>query len=145
MPKVLVTGGAGYIGSQTVYHLLRNGYEVTVVDDLSRGYRHNVEPARLKELNLSDTDTLTRLCEQENFDAVIHFAAFIAVGESTRKPELYFTNNVGATLSLLTAMQAASVRRLSSPRRPQFTVCPRGALYRRTSCTRPSVLTASLS
>ena len=112
MPKILVTGGAGYIGSHTVYHLLRNNYDVVIVDDLSRGHRHTVEPARLREFSLNDTVRLTRLCQEEKFDAVIHFAAFIAVGESTKNPELYFGNNVGATLSLLTAMQAAGVRRL---------------------------------
>jgi UDP-glucose-4-epimerase GalE len=83
-----------------------------VVDDLSRGHRHNVDPKRLRELGLSETGELTRLCEDEHFDAVVHFAAFIAVGESTEKPELYFANNVGGTLSLLTAMRKAGIRRL---------------------------------
>ncbi|MCW5982303.1 MAG: UDP-glucose 4-epimerase GalE [Bryobacteraceae bacterium] len=112
MPKILVTGGAGYIGSHTVYHLLRAGYDAVVVDDLSRGYRRNVEAARLREFDLRDTERLTRLCREEQFDAVVHFAAFIAVGESMQKPEMYFGNNVGGTLSLLEAMEAAGVRRL---------------------------------
>ena len=112
MAKILVTGGAGYIGSHTVYHLLREHHDVTVVDNLSRGHRHNVEPQRLRELSLSDTDALTRLCREEKFDAVIHFAAYIAVGESTREPELYFSNNVGGTISLLTAMKASGIRGL---------------------------------
>jgi UDP-glucose-4-epimerase GalE len=112
MAKILVTGGAGYIGSHTVYHLLRENYEVVVVDDLSRGRSGNVAASRLRRLNLEDTEALTRLCLHEKFDAVVHFAAFIAVGESTREPEKYFANNIGGTLSLLSAMARAGIRRL---------------------------------
>lgn len=112
MAKVLVTGGAGYIGSHTVYHLLRSDHDVVVIDNLSRGHRHNVAPERLREIGLADTGALVRLCEQERFDAVIHFAAYIAVGESTCEPEMYFTNNTGGTLSLLTAMQKTKVKRM---------------------------------
>jgi UDP-glucose-4-epimerase GalE len=112
MATVLVTGGAGYIGSHTVYHLLRAGYEVVVVDDLSRGRREWVEPGRLYEFNLLDTARLTALCRGLRFDAVIHFAGFIAVGESMERPELYFCNNVSATVSLFEAMEAAGIRRL---------------------------------
>ena len=112
MPRILVTGGAGYIGAHTAHCLLRRGYDVTVADDLSRGYRHNVDPHRLRVLSLNDASALAGLFREEPFDAVIHFAALIAVGESTQKPELYFANNVGGSLSLLTAMQQAGVRRL---------------------------------
>jgi UDP-glucose-4-epimerase GalE len=112
MAKVLVTGGAGYIGSHTVYHLLRAGHDVSVVDDLSRGRRENVPPQRLHEFNLLDTQRLAALCRSGRFDAVIHFAGFIAVGESMRLPELYFRNNVSATISLFEAMEAAGIRRL---------------------------------
>ncbi len=108
--KILVTGGAGYIGSHTVHVLRRRGYEVTVVDNLSRGYRHNVEGVPFRQLDLADTDALARVLE--GHDAVIHFAAFIAVGESMRVPELYFANNVGGSLSLLTAMVRAGVKRM---------------------------------
>jgi UDP-glucose-4-epimerase GalE len=111
-PHILVTGGAGYIGAHTTRALLKHGYDVTVVDDLSRGYRHNVEPERLRVINVADTDGLTRLMEVKTFDAVIHFAAFIAVGESTVKPEMYFQNNVAGSLSLFNAMLRAGVRRL---------------------------------
>jgi UDP-glucose-4-epimerase GalE len=107
-----VTGGAGYIGAHTVRLLLKDGYEVTVVDNLSRGHRHNVDPALLVEADLSDTDALKRLMKERQFDAVIHFAAFIAVGESTKAPELYFANNTCGSLSLLTAMIESGVRRL---------------------------------
>jgi UDP-glucose-4-epimerase GalE len=108
--KILVTGGAGYIGSHTVRLLLRQGHDVTVVDNLSKGYRHNVPSSRLHELNLSDTAALVRLMKEQQCDAVIHFAAFISVGESMREPALYFTNNVAGSLSLLDAMVQAGVK-----------------------------------
>jgi UDP-glucose 4-epimerase len=110
MPKILVTGGAGYIGSITTHHLLQRGYEVVVVDDLSRGHRHNVAPERLHVLRLQDTAKLAPLLQ--GVDAVVHFAAVIAVGESTREPEFYFSNNIGGSLSLFEAMAKAGVRRL---------------------------------
>src|SRR5579872_6373215 len=113
MPKVLVTGGAGYIGSITAHLLARRGYSVTVVDDLSRGREHNVRQLPFYKLNLSrDVNALRDLLERETIEAVIHFAAYIAVGESTQKPELYFSNNVGGTMSLLSAMVEAAVKRL---------------------------------
>lgn len=112
MAKILVTGGAGYIGSHTAHLLLGRGHEVQVVDDLSRGHRHNVAPERLHIINLADTQRLADLLKQGRFDAVIHFAAYIAVGESTKLPELYFSNNVSGSLSLLTAMVQAGVKRL---------------------------------
>jgi len=110
MPKILVTGGAGYIGSITTHHLLRRGFEVVVVDDLSRGHRDNVAPERLHIARLQDTDAVTKVLA--GVDAVVHFAAFIAVGESVSKPELYYANNVGGTLSLLEAMARAGVSKL---------------------------------
>src|SRR5271169_2399010 len=93
--KILVTGGAGYIGSHTVRLLLRQGHDVTVVDNLSKGYRHNVAEDRLHVLNLADTAALAGLMRRNGTEAVIHFAAFIAVGESMREPAKYFANNVG--------------------------------------------------
>jgi UDP-glucose 4-epimerase len=112
MPKILVTGGAGYIGSHTAHLLLRRGHDVQVVDDLSRGHRHNVAEERLHVLDLADTSRLTELLRAQRFDAVVHFAAYIAVGESTKAPELYFSNNVGGSLSLLSAMVDSGVQRL---------------------------------
>jgi len=109
---ILVTGGAGYIGSHTTKVLLQRGYDVTVVDDLSRGYRHNVAPERLRVMSTADTGALERLMVEKPVTAVIHFAAYISVGESGVKPELYFENNVGGSLSLFTAMTRAGVRRL---------------------------------
>jgi UDP-glucose-4-epimerase GalE len=108
--KILVTGGAGYIGSHTVLLLLDRGYDVAVVDDLSKGHKHNVPPGRLYQIDLSRTEALTELIRQFRPEAVIHFAAFIAVGESMKDPGRYFQNNVGGSLSLLNAMVAAGVR-----------------------------------
>jgi UDP-glucose-4-epimerase GalE len=112
MPKILVTGGAGYIGSNTARLLRRRGFDIVVLDDLSRGHEHNVQDVPFHSITLSDTSSLTALMRDESFDAVIHFAAYISVGESTQKPELYFSNNVGGSLSLLTAMVETGVKRL---------------------------------
>jgi UDP-glucose-4-epimerase GalE len=112
MPKILVTGGAGYIGSITAHLLRRRGYNLVIVDDLSRGHEHNVAGLPFQKLNLADTAGLGDLLAREAVDAVIHFAAYIAVGESTQNPELYFSNNVGGTLSLLAAMAQTNVKRL---------------------------------
>jgi UDP-glucose-4-epimerase GalE len=112
MAKVLVTGGAGYIGSNTAHLLARRGHAVVIVDDLSRGHEHNVAALPFHRMNLADTQGLARLMTAERVDAVIHFAAYIAVGESTLKPELYFLNNVGGSLSLLSAMVETGVKRM---------------------------------
>jgi UDP-glucose 4-epimerase len=112
MARILVTGGAGYIGSHTAHHLLGQGHDVQVLDDLSKGFAHNVPNGRLHVINLHDAASLDRLMAEYKFEAVIHFAAFIAVGESTREPERYFRNNTGATLSLLDAMQRHGIRKL---------------------------------
>ncbi|HYI97321.1 MAG TPA: UDP-glucose 4-epimerase GalE [Bryobacteraceae bacterium] len=112
MPRILVTGGAGYIGSHTVHFLQKRGFDVTVVDNLSRGHEHNVQSVSFHRLNLLETDALADLMSRGRFDAVIHFAAYIAVGESTQKPELYFTNNVSGSISLFTAMERAGVNKL---------------------------------
>ena len=110
--SIVVTGGAGYIGSHTVHLLLKQGYEVTVVDNLSRGHRHAVGSERLRVIDLADTEGLCRIFTEKPCDAVIHFAAYIAVGESMRVPELYFANNTGGSLSLLTAMVRSGVRKI---------------------------------
>ena len=112
MPRILVTGGAGYIGSHTAHLLQKRGFDPVVVDDLSRGHRHNVSGIPFHHLSLADTGSLARVLSSEKIDAVVHFAAYIAVGESTRAPELYFTNNTGGSLSLLSAMVEAGVGKL---------------------------------
>lgn len=118
--RVLVTGGAGYIGSHTVLQLLAAGHEVVVVDDFS-----NARPTvvtRLEELSgqavpvhafdLAEADKLAALLAQESFDAVVHFAGFKAVGQSVAQPLDYYRNNLGGTLSMLTAMARHGVHRL---------------------------------
>jgi UDP-glucose-4-epimerase GalE len=107
-----VTGGAGYIGSNTTLQLLDAGYDVVVVDNLSRGHREVVDPARLRVVDLLDTDALTGVINEAPCAAVIHFAAYIAVGESMKIPEVYFRNNVAGSLSLLTAMVRANIRNI---------------------------------
>jgi UDP-glucose 4-epimerase len=112
MSNILVTGGAGYIGSHTVYQLAKRGYHVTVLDDLSTGFRDAVPEPHLHICSLFDTEQVTQLLIRQKIEAVVHFAAFIAVGESTKEPERYFSNNVGGSLSLFSAMAAAGVKRL---------------------------------
>jgi UDP-glucose 4-epimerase len=112
MPKILVTGGAGYIGSVTAHFLKRRGYDVVIVDDLSRGHEHNVRGFGFHKLHLSETDGLADLLSRESVDGVIHFAAHALLGESTRRPELYFLNNAGGSASLLSAMIQSNVKRL---------------------------------
>lgn len=110
--RIAVTGGAGYIGSHTVLELLDSGYEVIVIDDLSYGYRHNVPPGLLREITLSNTAAVEATLTEKPVDAVIHFAAFISVGESMQRPEIYFQNNTCGSLSLFTAMLRAGVKKL---------------------------------
>jgi UDP-glucose-4-epimerase GalE len=92
--------------------LLDQGYDVAVVDDLSKGHKHNVPAGRLYQMNVCHTEALTELIRQLQPSAVIHFAAFIAVGESMREPGRYFQNNVCGSLSLLNAMVAGGVRHI---------------------------------
>jgi UDP-glucose-4-epimerase GalE len=110
--RILVTGGAGYIGSNTTLQLLDAGYDVVVVDNLSRGHREVVDPARLRVVDVLDTEGLVRVMNESPCDAVIHFAAYIAVGESMKVPEIYFRNNTAGSLSLLTAMLKAGIGKI---------------------------------
>ena len=112
MPTILVTGGAGYIGSHTVYQLRSQGFDVVVADDLSKGHAASVPADILHVCSLFDRAQLTSLMQTERVDAVIHFAAFIAVGESTREPEKYFLNNTAGSISLFAAMADAGVNKL---------------------------------
>jgi len=110
--KVLLTGGAGYIGSHANKLLSNNGIETVVVDNLSRGHREAVRWGRLEVLDLLDYEALLKLLQREKFDAVMHFAALIFVGESVREPETYYLNNVVGSLNLLRAMRASGVGRI---------------------------------
>jgi UDP-glucose 4-epimerase len=109
--NVLVTGGAGYIGSHTVQELTRLGHRVVVVDDLSLGHRDAVA-VELVQADVADRATLAGLLRDRAIDGVVHFAAFAAAGESVRDPGKYFANNVGSTRALLDAMVDAGVDRL---------------------------------
>ena len=112
MPNILVTGGAGYIGSHTVWQLRQEGFTAVVADDLSKGHSDCVPRGSLHVCSLFDRAQLAELMRVEKIDAVIHFAAFIAVGESTREPERYFHNNVAGSISLFSAMADAGVDKL---------------------------------
>ena len=110
--KLLVTGGAGYIGSIVAQQLLDAGHEVVVLDNLSRGHREAVpDGARLVEVDLLDVARLNEAVA-EGFDGALHFAAFALVAESVAQPELYYRNNVVGSLNLLDALRAANVKRL---------------------------------
>jgi UDP-glucose-4-epimerase GalE len=108
---VLVTGGAGYIGSHACKALARAGYRVVVFDDLSAGHRAAVRYGPLVEGDVTDTRSVREALRRYHVSAVMHFAALLDVGESVREPAKYFRNNVAGALSVLEAMTAESVRR----------------------------------
>ncbi|MFN8790695.1 MAG: UDP-glucose 4-epimerase GalE [Bdellovibrionales bacterium] len=111
--NVFVTGGAGYIGSHTVRCLLDRGHSVVVYDDLSHGHQEAVDSrAEFRLGSLQDTKMIRHLLQRFQVDAVLHFAAFIEVGESVRQPGLYYHNNVVGTLNLLRAMNDQKVRKI---------------------------------
>jgi UDP-glucose 4-epimerase len=102
--RILVTGGAGYIGSHMVAYLLREGHRVTVFDNLSTGHRDAVGEAEFVEGDLRNRSDVARVVGGGRFDAVLHFAAAAYVGESVLDPAKYYANNVAGTLNLLDAM-----------------------------------------
>ncbi len=111
--KVLVTGGAGYIGSHATKQLIRAGHQVVVVDNLYRGHRQAVSPeAAFYRMDLADTDALADLLRKSGTECVMHFAALAYVGESVSKPLAYYRNNTAGALSLLEAMRLAGVQRM---------------------------------
>src|SRR4030088_2149985 len=110
MARILVTGGAGYIGSVCAAQLLAHGHEVVVVDDLSRGHRGAIPAgAEHAEVDILDAPALASPVAGARPDAVMHFAALALVGESVQHPERYWRANVGGTLNLLDAMRAGGV------------------------------------
>ncbi|MFM7121355.1 MAG: UDP-glucose 4-epimerase GalE [Gammaproteobacteria bacterium] len=120
MSSLLVTGGAGYIGSHMCVELLQAGHAVTVVDNLCNGSRSAVlaveritqRQVEFVECDLRDRAALDALFERQSFDAVLHFAGLKAVGESVQKPLLYYDNNVNGTVALLDSMARHGVHRL---------------------------------
>lgn len=112
--KVLVLGGAGYIGSHTVYHLIDNGYDVAIVDNLQTGHEWAIHPkARFYKGDIRDRAFMDSVFEkEENLDAVIHFAACSLVGESMQKPLKYYDNNLHGTEVMLESMVAHGVKNI---------------------------------
>ena len=116
--KILVTGGAGYIGSHTVVELLEENYEVVVIDDFSNSHPTVIE--KIKEIsgknfdfyegNVCDKNLLLKIFDQHQIDAVIHFAGYKAVGESVEKPLMYYHNNLLSTITLLDVMDKIGCR-----------------------------------
>lgn len=156
MAKVLITGGAGYIGSHTALELLNTGYEVVVYDNLSNSSRESLK--RVEELtgksvkfyegDVLDAQKLTEMFEAEGINAVIHCAALKAVGESVRKPLEYYRNNINGTLTLMDVMRNVGVKNIvfsssatvyGSPEVVPITEdCPKG------QCTNPYGWTKSM-
>ncbi|MCL0077776.1 UDP-glucose 4-epimerase GalE [Peptococcaceae bacterium] len=109
MPKILVTGGAGYIGSHVIKALGEKGYEVITYDNLSTGHRWAVLFGELEVGDILDSKKLKEVFEKHKPDAVMHFAAHIVVPESVKQPLKYYTNNVSGTINLLNVMQEFGV------------------------------------
>ena len=118
--KVLVTGGAGFIGSHTVVELLNAGHEVVIVDNFSNSKKDALDAIRkitgkdfkFYELNILDKEELDKVFSENDIDAVIHFAALKAVGESVEKPIEYYENNIVGTLSLVDCMRKHGVKKI---------------------------------
>jgi UDP-glucose-4-epimerase GalE len=110
--RILITGGAGYIGSLTARHLAKAGHEPVVLDDLRNGHRAAVGAIPLVIGDVRDVDLVAGTIERERIDAVIHFAALKSVEDSVNDPGAYFDDNVGGTLGVLRAMTRTGVRRI---------------------------------
>ena len=118
--KILLTGGAGFIGSHTCVELIEAGYDVVIADDLSNSKPLVLErlkeltgkEVKLYQLDIADKEKMDEMFAEESFDAVIHFAGFKAVGESVAKPVMYYRNNIGTTLTLLETMAKYNVNNI---------------------------------
>jgi len=110
--RILVTGGAGFVGSACLRYMAREGHDVLAYDNLVEGHRAAVGSHELVVADIADTERLTTVLREFRADAVMHFAAATCVGESVDDPEYHYRNNVGGTLSLLNAMRAAGVKRM---------------------------------
>ncbi|MGA8111948.1 MAG: UDP-glucose 4-epimerase GalE [Acidobacteriaceae bacterium] len=112
MTRVLVTGGAGYVGSVCAEELLRQGYEVCIVDDLSTGHRHAVpEQAEFHRMDIGDAEKMRALLASRRFDAVFHFAARALIPESVTNPAMFYHVNLTAATVLIDAVREAGIRR----------------------------------
>lgn len=110
--KILITGGAGYVGSACLRYVAEKGHDVMAFDNLAMGHRSAVDGHPLVVGDIADTALLTATLKDFGADAVMHFAAATYVGESVENPEYHYRNNIGGTLSLLNAMRAAGVGRM---------------------------------
>ena len=118
--RILVTGGAGYIGSITLVELLNNGYDVCVVDTLERGYLQALDRVKkitgkdfvFEQLDVRDKGKMAKVFENFKPEAVVHFASYKSVGEADLEPEKYFDNNVGGLKSLLVLVEEFGVTQL---------------------------------
>lgn len=110
--RIMVTGGAGYIGSHMVEQLVDRGDEVTVLDDLSTGHADAVRGAKLVRGDIADVSLTSKVLTEHRTEAVVHFAAFSLVAESVADPLKYYARNVGGTVALLNAMREASVQKI---------------------------------
>lgn len=109
--KILVTGGAGYIGSHATESLVQSGHSVVILDNLSRGFKDLLHPkAKFVEGDIRNTDLVLKVFQENQIEGVLHFAAFTGVAESLQRPDLYYDNNFLGTLSLLQACEKAQVR-----------------------------------
>ena len=110
--KLLIPGGAGYIGSHMVKYAQSEGHEVVVLDDFSTGHEWAIKDCEILNVNLLDADRLSRLLKNSHFDGVIHFAAKSLVPESIKKPNLYYHNNFTGTLNLVNEMIKNNINNL---------------------------------
>ncbi|MCF6093272.1 UDP-glucose 4-epimerase GalE [Microaerobacter geothermalis] len=112
METVLVTGGAGYIGSHTVKVLLEKGYKVVVLDDLSTGHRNAVCTEHFYLGDIADQELVSKIVNDHQITSVIHFAAKSLVGESMKSPDLYFINNVGKSVQFFSTLVSCGVKHI---------------------------------
>ncbi len=137
MSGILVTGGAGYIGSHVVLKLVQAGESVTVVDNLSTGFKEAVLDADFVVCDVRDQDTVQRVLQKQRIDTVMHFAACTIVPESVADPLKYYSNNASGTLSLLVAAQATGVRHFIFSSTAAVYGIPQGGVARETDSLAP--------